>query len=71
MAFFRNMKNIIWIVLNCTLIFNLITISNCIENEDELNVDLRSSNSSSQEVLNVSTVFYQTNERVNNLIIKF
>lgn len=52
------MKNIVWILLNCTLIFHLITTSYCIENEEDLNVDLPFSNSSTQEVINVSTLLY-------------
>lgn len=52
-GFFRKMKNVIWISLNCTLIFNLITISNCIENQEQLNVQ-KLSNSSTQETYNVS-----------------
>lgn len=52
--FFRKMKNVIWIILNCTFILNLITASNCNEHEDELNVYLKSSNYTVQETFNVS-----------------
>lgn len=48
------MKNVIWIILNCTFILNLITASNCNEHEDELNEYLKSSNSTVQETFNVS-----------------
>lgn len=48
------MRNIIWIFLSCFLIFNLITTSYCVEDEDELNVYLESSNTTPQETSNVS-----------------
>lgn len=50
------MKNIIWIILSGTLIFNLITIAYSIENEDELDVYLKSHSSLTQETPNVSTL---------------
>jgi len=49
------MKNVIWIILSGTLIFNLITIAYSIENEDELDVYLKSHSSLNQETPNVST----------------
>lgn len=46
------MKNVIWIILSGTLLFNLITIVYSIENEDEL--DLKSPITYNQETSNVS-----------------
>lgn len=49
------MKNVIWILFNCTILLNLITTSNSNKNEDNLNVYLKPFNSSIQETSNVST----------------
>ncbi|XP_025200622.1 cell wall protein DAN4-like [Melanaphis sacchari] len=40
------MKNVVWIFLIYTLVFNLFTITYCIKNKGELNVNLKLSNSS-------------------------
>lgn len=51
------MKIIVWDLLNCMLIFNLITTSYSTEyNNDELNVNLTPSNDSTQETFNVSII---------------
>lgn len=53
--FFRKMKNVIWIFLIYTLVFNLITVTYCIKNKEELNVDLQLSISSTNGKSDVST----------------
>uniref|UniRef100_A0A2S2NPJ5 Zonadhesin n=1 Tax=Schizaphis graminum TaxID=13262 RepID=A0A2S2NPJ5_SCHGA len=40
------MKNVVWIFLIHTLVFNLFTVTYCIKNKEELNVNLKLSNSS-------------------------
>lgn len=50
------MKNVIWIIFNCTLIFNLITTSSSIKNEEELIVYQKSFNSSILESPHVNII---------------
>lgn len=51
---FRKMKNVVWIFLIYTLVFNLFNVTYCVTNKEELNANLKLSNSSTHGTPHVS-----------------
>ncbi|XP_022173642.1 uncharacterized protein LOC111036057 [Myzus persicae] len=60
------MKNVIWIFFIYTFVFHLITVTYCIKNKEELNVNLKLSNSSTQETSDVSDAQTHDADQTNN-----
>jgi len=63
------MKNVVWIFLIHTLVFNLFTVTYCTKNKEELNVNLKLSNSSTHGTSDVSTPSIKQ-IKIQNMILK-